>query len=54
MKQIAIAEPLAEPGEVVLSPEAWLEAQGSLSGVSVLQLHYDAVRGNGGRSRTQQ
>jgi class 3 adenylate cyclase len=42
MRQIAIAEPLAEPGETVLSPEAWQVIIDVVDSVSVLQLQADA------------
>ncbi len=38
MGQIAIAEPLAEPGETVLSPEAWEHVKGIATGTSVGEL----------------
>lgn len=42
MRQIAIAEPLAEPGETVLSPEAWQVIIDVVDSISVLQLQADA------------
>ena len=43
MGQIAIAEPLAEPGETVLSPEAWALVAEHARGTGVRQLVHHCV-----------